>query len=319
MAQSDPNPSLDSHETLAVRTGFLDALAVLPAPLAHVGRAVLDRISSPNWLLEWELPRWLGESFSLDTAVTRALVTANLFGLAAFRLLDDLLDGDVMLQDREAATLLATILHQRWVLQHIDLFEAASPFWAYFHSYVAQWLHGTMPGDSEPVLFRDDGEAGDLLWLADRGAPLKTCCAAACLLAGRETQLTLLEETIDLFLVAAVLHDHVQDWADDLAAARLNAFVACYASHPQTAEHQQANRQDVLEELLLGDGANRYFHCAELHIEAAIRGAQELGCTGLERHVRWFAARSKAFRQDLVTAHRNWLREKTIQAFGPQS
>ena len=84
--------------------------------MADGGRRLLDRISPPNWALEWSLPGWLGNAHGLDISTIADLTLANVFGLAYIKLQDDLLDGEVGGDDRQAALLLSSVLHRKWLL-----------------------------------------------------------------------------------------------------------------------------------------------------------------------------------------------------------
>ena len=202
--------------------------ASLPV-LAECGRRLLDRISPPNWTLEWSLPGWLGSALGLDASTIADLTLANVFGLAYIKLQDDLLDGEVGEDDRQAALLLSSVLHRKWLLVYTGLFPGDSPFWGYFEQYMTQWVRATWASRQEHSKPWAAWGEEDLLILGHRGAPLKICAAAACLLAQRAELIPQLESALDHLLIGAVLLDHALDWADDLAAGRYNAFVA-YAS-----------------------------------------------------------------------------------------
>jgi hypothetical protein len=301
-----------------VREGFATVLEPLPPPLVEAGWALWKRLARPNWFLEWMLPCWLGEAFDLPQHLVRALAAANVLGLATVRLTDDLVDGENVSEERGTVALLAVSLHQAWMLSYVDLFDAGSPFWDYLRRYMVQWQRGASPANAPSASDQFPGEPADLTWLADRGAPLKICCAGAGLLAGREGGLADLEAALDEYLVAAVMLDHAQDWQEDLAAVRYNAFVDCYSSHRQTAANREANRQGVLEQLLLGEGGVGYFRLLQERTDRALAWARAAPCEGLEAYLGWFSAHAAAYGAGLATAHRDWLRDKVALVFGPQ-
>jgi hypothetical protein len=249
----------------------------------------LARVSTPNWALEWSLPYWLGQAFGLPDEETRALTAANVIGLAYVRLQDDLVDGEPGIEAGGTGPLLATALYHLWLESYRPLFEAASPFWRSFDAYLLQWLRGTlhdrlgMPGAGVKMV--NEAQA---LELAARGAPLKVGATGACLRASREQDVRAAELTIDSLLAAAVLLDHAQDWREDLAAGRYNAFVASAARREDKIGDEGGLERAVLAELFLGDAAQPYFALIQRLIGRARTEAQPLACDGLERYLDFF-------------------------------
>ena len=252
-------PRLPEMLEITIKAEFGAALISQPSELAESGRRLLDRISPPNWTLEWSLPGWLGSAHGLDTSTIADLTLANVFGLAYIKLQDDLLDGEVGGDDRQAALLLSSVLHRKWLLVYTGLFPGDSPFWGFFEQYMTQWARATWASRQEHSKPWATWGVEDLLILGQRDAPLKICAAAACLLNQRQELLPLLESALDHLLIGAVLLDHAMDWAGDLAAGRYNAFVAYASALPQTAGHQTANRLAVAEEYLIGRAGQLYF------------------------------------------------------------
>ena len=124
---------------------------------------------------------------------------------------------------------------------------------------MTQWVRATWVSRQEHSKPWTAWGEEDLLILGHRGAPLKICAAAACLLAQRAELIPQLESALDHLLIGAVLLDHALDWADDLAAGRYNAFVAYASGWPQTAEHLDGQPAAVAEELLVGKAGQPYF------------------------------------------------------------
>ena len=208
--------SLQQGDARVARTSYAAALAGLDRAATDAGWGLFDRIATPNWLLEWRLPRWLGESFGLGLEATEALALANVFGLAYVRLRDDLADGET--ESAGWAQTLAAALHGRWVAGYISLFDGQRAFWRCFHQYMAEWRNS----DESPAHAFGAYTNQDFLRLAHRGAPLKIGCVAACLLADWPDAIPELTTAVDCLLVAAVFLDHVKDWRVDLAAGRYN-------------------------------------------------------------------------------------------------
>lgn len=300
----------------AVAGEFEDALRRLPPEMAQAGRALVERIATPNWALEWGLPRWLGGALDLPEDSIAALVVSNAFGLATVRLIDDLVDGELDPGQREGMMLLATALHGEWLRRYGRLFGGASLFWEFQQQATLDWLGATDPVDVPPQDLFASAEPDALLWLARRGAPLRLCGVGACLLGSREATIPVVEAAVNRLLVAGVLLDHAHDWADDLRAGRYNALVAYYDPQ-QGVQPGEAGRRAVLEALLLGDGGQAYFSIIEGQVQAAREAASEIPCPELAGYLDWFSARTTEYGRGLAAAYQGWLRDKTVQVFGP--
>ena len=300
----------------AVSARFDAAMAKLPAESAAAGRHLLERISTPNWTLEWSLPFWLGNALGLAPVSSRELVLSNVYGLAYVRLHDDLLDdemGDLRLRD-EADSLLET-LYPLWISVYRGLFGPDSPFWHHLDEYLAQWRRSAQP---PTVLFRAFTPA-DFWHLAHRGAPLKVCCAAACLLADRTSAIPALTEAIDFWLVAAVLLDHAHDWAADLARGRYNAFVDYLVDGPQTPDRHEENQRTVLAHLYLGDGGQAYYRHVDRHLAQARSAARVLASPELDAYLVSFEREAIAYREGVAREARERLSEVREQLLGSDS
>jgi hypothetical protein len=297
-------PGLSESTIAAAGARFCGGLERVAPALVPAGRRLLSRIATPNWTLEWSLPGWLGDAFSLPSEVSDGLMLANAYGLAYVRLIDDLADGDSTGSEPAETVLLAGALHSLWIAQLWEVVagagappaveERAARFWPRFERYRAQWLRALLDDRLPPAPFRAYTEA-DFRRLAARGAPLKVCCAAACLLGGRERDLPALEDMIDRLLAGAVLLDHAQDWPGDLAQGRANAFVAYVSNLPQTAGNRDANRRAVLESILLGDGARPYFALIGAQLRAARETAEAFDCAGLAAFLSWLDRETGAY------------------------
>jgi hypothetical protein len=300
-------PRLAEMSEITARNRFGAVLAGEPADLAEFGARLLDRISPPNWTLEWSLPGWLGNAYGLDASTIADLTLANVFGLAYIKLQDDLSDGDIDEGDRLAALLLSSVLHRKWLLVYTGLFPGDSPFWGYFEQYMAQWVRATWASRQKHSKPWSAWGEKDLLILGQRGAPLKTCAVAACLLAQRAEQTPQLESALDHLLTGAVLLDHALDWAEDLATGRHNAFVAYASGWPQTAEHRAANRQAVAAELLVGRAGQAYFRLLHRELTAARALARQAGGEDLARYIAWLRRETFSCCQGMAATAREQL------------
>jgi hypothetical protein len=308
----------DSQET-AVKTRYCAAIAAGPPDLADLGRQVLDRISPPNWTLEWSLPGWLGDALGLPVAPAADLTLANIYGLAYVRLQDDLADGEIAEGDRPAVLMLSAVLYQKWLLTYTRLFSGGSPFWSFFEQYMAQWVSATLRSHRPPATAFRDYEEADLRGLGERGAPLKICAAGACLLAGRDQLIPQLASTLDHLLIGAVLLDHAQDWIGDLVSYRYNAFVAYASPLAQVPELMEANRQAVVKELIVGKEARPYFALLRRQLQTAIDEARATGVLTLADYAAWLRRQADAYRRRLAQDARAQLHGLAERVLGSAS
>jgi len=303
---------LSEPDVLYVKASFGAGLAQLSPELADAGRRLLDTLATPNWCLEWRLPRWLGDALGLDDASTRSLVLANVYGLAYVRLHDDLADAEIDHQ-APAAINLASVFFEQWMAEYRRLFTAGSPFWSFLDGWLTRWAQATHEA-GEPLAadLRAYGEE-DFLRLAERAAPLKICCAGACLCSGRAALIPTLTTGLDHFLVAAVLLDHVCDWADDLAAGRYNAFVAYASALPQTPAQAGTNRRRVLETIYLHAGVQPYYAMIVRYLRSARRTLRALDSPDLSRYLQQMERLARDHGQQIAGAARRQLRQASGQ------
>lgn len=300
-------PRLPEELERAVGGQFVAALAGQPDGVIEFGARLLARISPPNWTLEWSLPGWLGGAFGLDEAAVADLTLANVLGLAYIKLQDDLIDGDTGEDDRATAVLLAAVLHRKWLLVYAGLFLGSSPFWGYFERDMAQWTRATWASRQDsPKPFAAWGQ-DELLVLGHRGAPLKICAAAACLLSDRAELIPSLEAALDHLLTGAVLFDHALDWGGDLASGRYNAFISYASARPQTPDQQEANRQAVTQEILVGRAGRPYFLRLRRELDAAQTLARQVGCAELARFVLWLRGETISYSRRMAAAAQDQL------------
>ncbi|MCC7161895.1 MAG: hypothetical protein IT331_05355 [Anaerolineae bacterium] len=301
----------------SVRANYLATLRDLPPPLGDFGCRLLRQLDSPQWTLEWALPYWLASALALAPEISTHLVLCNALGLSYIRLEDDLADGEIPEPDRLPALLLAHHFYQTTVLNYLELFDHRSPFWRYFKLWLEDWVSGTLGFDASKPLPLSAYDDRDYLALAQRGAPLKIGCAAACLLADRTDALDPLAGALDHALVAMVLLDHLDDWDRDLQASRYNAFVASASDLPQTPAHRATNRARVLEMLYLGDRGASYMERIRERLKLAGDAQLPVKLDQFSRHLGTLATRATAYHDDLAQRHRAVLGKAAETLFGP--
>lgn len=282
---------------------------------------LFDRISTPNWALEWGLPYWLGKSLGLSTETTWEFLLSTLYLLAFARVADDLADGE---STDGTEQYLSIMLYHLCVLQYSRLLnndgdwaDTANPasstssaqarlrFWGYFADYMTEWLHTTFSGQVKLECCLDTHQSEDLLSLARRGAFLKICCAAACCLVGEENKIQPLTHVLEEVLVGVVMLDDEFDWAADLEAGRPNAFVAHCSSLPQIPPNVPALRSAVLRSIYLSNQADLYFDLILQRMAVAKVSAHAVACSGLVDFICAYEEEVKLCRQ--------WLRERATE------
>lgn len=297
-----------------VRPLYLRAVQrACPEELA-LSAALLERISPPQWRLEWFLPRWLGDAFGLDPAIADRITLANVLGLGALRLWDDLHDGECA-ADAVAAGRLALALFDAAVAIYKPLLPGASPFWENLASRMREWRVATRqrPDPAGVGLLANDADAA----LARRAAPLHVCAAAICTLSERSAELPLVAKCLECALTAAVLYDDAQDWESDLAAGRWNAFVATLADPVQSPASRHINRPKVLSSLLLGTEVDDYFQRVETKARAGAGLSDGLGVEPLSAHLYEFARGVEAYACEVRDHYGGLLEQATDCLFGP--
>lgn len=293
---------LPDVEVQAVRQDILAALA--PAGLASdqaaMLRDLLDGLLTPRWALELTLPVWLCTSFTVAPAQAHHLVVSNVLGLAYVRLCDDLADNDIATHKRAGARRLSGVLYAAAIERLQQCFETDSRFWASLDGIMADWQAATgAAGAPAAAAQLPPAKAPNLRLLAARGAPLKICCVAACLLADRQAALPPLLRAIDHLLAAAVLLDHFDDAQDDLAAGRYNALIAWLSPLPQTPENRAENRRRFLAEQYGGRQGERYFALMQRQVASAQAQARAVGCADLVGYL-------DRFTTAIAETHKNW-------------
>ncbi|HEX5863901.1 MAG TPA: hypothetical protein VF014_06525 [Casimicrobiaceae bacterium] len=89
-------------------------LTALAPDLADATNRLFERITTPNWVLEWNLAPWLGESFRLGEHIRRELQDCNIYVLAFARITDDLIDGEAPRSNLRLAIALQSMIVRRF-------------------------------------------------------------------------------------------------------------------------------------------------------------------------------------------------------------
>ncbi len=280
------------------------ALAGIAPDLGTRGVRLLAAHPPEQWPVEWRLPGWLAASFGLDDDAGRALTVCNLLGLGFVRVQDDLAEAGGGSSVAAEDAVLAAACYEAALSQLAGMFGSTPLFWQHRRAIMAQWLRSLLHEDAGAGAPFRQWQEHDLLRLAWRGAPLKISAVGACLLADRAPAIPPLLDALDHLLTAQVLLDHIDDWREDLAGRRYNAFVAYASDLPQDAAHAEANSRQVLTLLMQGDPGG-YFDLIQRHATRSAVLSAEAGCAGLADFAQGLAIEADAGCQQLVAAARH--------------
>lgn len=254
-------PQMPSAIVVNAATARLaDAVAAALPNSRLAMRALIPRITTANWALEWESPSWLGAALGLPSATEAELRFANAAMLAYIRVADDIADGEL----DAAAAPLAQALRSVWRSAYRPLFGAPpsgglDTFEAFFDQYEAEWNAATFrQSGSDAPLWADYDETA-FRRIAHRGATLKVAVAAAAVLAGREDVIAPIATSVDDVMVGVAMLDDAFDWVADLTAGRYNVFIAFCSDLPQTSAHERANQIATLRRIYGREGVSQYF------------------------------------------------------------
>jgi hypothetical protein len=271
-------PGLDVN---AIRAAVHDRIAALPERDRALAVATLERVSTPNWTLEWRLPWWLGEAFAVPSPIARAAVLSNVLGLVAVRLHDDAADGELGGPSPAAARRVAEALLEAAIELYRPLLPPESVFWRDLRRFLAAWRATTADRRGRPSL-------------AARGAPLKAGARAMTLLGGRPEAWPVVERCLDAALTALALSDDATDWERDLEGGRRNAFVEAVGGASRAPRDRARTRTRVLLALVAGDGATGVYATVEAEARRASELAESFGCRPLADHLATVAAQAAA-------------------------
>lgn len=280
---------ISETDLLALRTAFLSALTQAVPALADDAEQALARISPAQWLPEWGLPLWLGETFGLPPEAARTLALCNVFGLAYVKLQDDLYDDEIAPSAQKRTLILANLAYQQALARYARLLGGYPSFWATLDTAMARWSQAMLANKETPARAFIAYQAEDFQRLAQRGAPLHIGMVGTCLLAGRADAIPLLRGALDDFLIASVLMDHAHDWVDDLAAGRYNTFLAHACFCAPALDQPEVLRRNLLQTTFWGDGGQSYFALARTRLDRARATVASLGCAPLDDYLAWCA------------------------------
>ena len=301
----------------AISAAFVRRSTALCPDQAGFAQRLIADLQPIRWKLEWYLPWWLGQSLGVDPDVVREIVLGNVLGLAALRLRDDQADGEIAPADRDNAHVLSAALYGEAVGVYQNQFPPGSPFWPSFAKAMSQWERATdahAPNSAAASGTRP--RASRFHVIARRGAPLKVCATALCLLGDRGDIIPSLHVALDHALAAWVLFDDANDWEADLAAGRWNAFVARLAKAPQDPSRRDENRAAVLIAMLSNDLVRGYYAAIGREAVRAAAISDQLGLRPFSAHLRQFGRHSGERGAERHNHYRALTERATVLLFG---
>lgn len=305
MLQREPRGTEYVLDTNRVDHEFDHAvLSILPSSLV-LARRVRERVGPDRYALEWNLPGWIGNSFRVQPSICARFTVANVIGLAALRLRDDIEDGDVDAQEVPAASLLSDGLLDASLSLYRELFPPTSPLWPRLTGWLSAWQAATREAASSEHADR----------LATRAEPMKISAYGLCLLAERSPLFPTIEACLDLTLEAMVLFDHLCDWQEDIEANRWNAFVTHVNTVRPIANLGPTGSTNVYVALLSTDAAATYADEIHERMGRAVALADDCDLVPLARHLSELDARIRDHSGALRT-HYRVLAERATALFG---
>lgn len=255
---------------------FLAGIDELVPDLLPAARELLDRVSGPNWTLEWNLAEWLGVAYGLPEAMRRRLLLSNIYLIAFARLTDDLADDEAC--HPESDIVLATSVHHLWLREYLGIFSDAATlrrFWGHVDAGLAAWMRATVTPVPD---------------LSDRGAFLRIGAAASCVAAGREDVLPVVTDALDGLLVGIVMLDDFFDWPRDLPALRNNSFVnhCAGADGPLRPDGVAVYRHAITRAVCVEGAGSSFFGKLHQRLAEAEQASHAADCTGLTAFIRWY-------------------------------
>ncbi len=305
---------LNPADVAQAASAYSRVISELPSPLRQAGEELFANLASPNWQMEWGLPRWLGESRGLPETTCARLVEANVFGLGYVRLTDDCRDGQAGSLGHEGTRHLADCLYSAAIAVYQEQIGPHTWFWEQLEHFLAEWRSAGPQALALDVLHAADDE---LHGLARLGSPLQISVAAVYALARQEDQFERLAAPVRSYLVAAVLLDHMSDWREDLRDGRPNLFVRALLGEQPPENQINETRLRMSDAMLQPEGAQAYLELAAGHLRQAISASRSESLDGLTEYLVLVDERTRQATDQLVGGIRSLLRQAADMLFSP--
>lgn len=211
----------------------------LPDEFRGLGQTLLAK-SNPlanggsSNLICFLLPYWMREVTGAPEALCRDLAVGNLFAMLHYFVLDDAMDGQEgrSPQGLRKSLALGQLMHGMYRRRYTSHFPHDSSLWTFERAYEEQWAIVVGGEGSEAV------EPRDIARLAGKAAPVKLCATGVLHGSGQTERVRDIEQAVDLALAILQLSDDLEDWREDLADERRNAFLTLVRNKLALAESE---------------------------------------------------------------------------------
>ncbi|RIX49414.1 hypothetical protein D3P08_22985 [Paenibacillus nanensis] len=210
----------------AVFASALERIEAFPAPLNEIGlryAASFDpaKHNGQDYICVL-LPYWLQDATGISDEQCNRLTLANVYGMLYFFIQDDVMDNPTQTYVKGELAL-ANLLHLEMLSVLRGLFPSDSPFWTYYGRYITTWADCVMNEHTANYFINDP------IRTAGKAGPIKLSSTGACLLAGREELIPVIESAVDLSLMTLQMLDDWADWRIDFAEGSYNGLIAMVA------------------------------------------------------------------------------------------
>jgi len=151
---------------------------------------------------------------------------------------------------------------------------------------------------------------GDLIQMARKAAPLKICCAAMGLLAGREEAIEPLEAAVDDLMVAFQLMDDLQDWRTDLSRGCYTCFLTRVMDTRHIHSPSLLTEAEVKMALFTSPVLEEMLDLTTEYCRRALERTSLLNAPYLKAYIALQDRRFKEFGEDLQKEQAQMIRER---------
>lgn len=194
-------------------------------------------------------PLWLQQELGADPGISRLVARANIYMASYYLIQDQIMDY------RNPVVHLAPLgsfFFNDFMTEYHNLFPPHSPFWTYHERYMNQWAQSTLQEQTEVTVEGVAKVLDNETLLKHKAAPMKTPCAALCLLAGKENLIKPLEKIIDYWQGMLQWMDDCGDWREDLAAGIHTGFLSLAMQYCGVSEMSQLSDKKIKGAIFIG-------------------------------------------------------------------
>jgi hypothetical protein len=268
---------------------------------------LFECVAHPNWSVEWNLPRWLGEYANLPSTVIRDLVRANAIGLVFVKLKDDRMDGELDKRALDDAIHLERLLLKRARSTFSHLVDDAAQLDRSIDAHLKHWNDA---GRSSAAFAGFD--LHDLRPLADEGAPLFIVVEVINAIRSNSPIDDRIRASIHHYLVAAVLYDHLKDWRTDLTGGRKNYFISAMLGNNAPGDMDTTLEREVNSVMLHGVKLEQYINLITESLALGVESARACGLMRFAQHLAALGEEAHSGGEQLLRGMQTMLNQATL-------